>query len=429
MGVLNAHPTMLDQPYLGASEPGTHGPVRRSGAPVHRRSIYRTDVLSSAGPRLPRSGTPSMSVPASPTARYAELHCHTNFSFLDGASAADNLVDRAVELGLTALAVTDHQGLYGVVRFSTAAREAGIRPVIGLELELVDASAPDPDGIVVPGSSTDPARRATRLVRRPRRGAPQPPGRRRPGPAAGRADAATRSLATSSRGTCAAWARDDAVRTWSSWPATGPATEACAGSSAGRTWPGRRASRGTPRPCSPNTSRASWRCRDVATARSPGGSGSATGTGRGSWPRAMPGCSARARPPAGRRGSPPPASCSSSSTTSCPTTTGWWPRRPAWPRSSGCRSWSRTTSTTPFPEDRELQDVLAAIRHGRTVGTLADLRRPDGESYLKSAAELLALPPADPVTEADDPRTSRSGSSAGAKWPPLGIRVQCVRFA
>ena len=44
-----------------------------------------------------------MSVPASPTARYAELHCHTNFSFLDGASAADDLVDRAVELGLTAL--------------------------------------------------------------------------------------------------------------------------------------------------------------------------------------------------------------------------------------------------------------------------------------------------------------------------------------
>ena len=46
------------------------------------------------------------------------------------------------------------------------------------------------------------------------------------------------------------------------------------------------------------------------------------------------------------------------------------------------------------PEGRELQDVLGAIRHGRTLDTLADLRRPDGESYLKSEAELLGLPPA-----------------------------------
>ena len=59
---------------------------------------------------------------------YAELHCHTNFSFLDGASPPDDLVARAVELGLTGLAVTDHQGLYGVVRFATAAEAAGLRP-------------------------------------------------------------------------------------------------------------------------------------------------------------------------------------------------------------------------------------------------------------------------------------------------------------
>ena len=90
------------------------------------------------------SGRPSHPVP------YAELHCHTNFSFLDGASASDELVDRAVELGLSGLAVTDHQGLYGAVRFSTAAHEAGLHPVIGLELELLDAFGPDPDRIVVP---------------------------------------------------------------------------------------------------------------------------------------------------------------------------------------------------------------------------------------------------------------------------------------
>ena len=53
---------------------------------------------------------------------YAELHCHTNFSFLDGASHPEELADEAVRLGLAALAVTDHDGLYGVVRFALAAR-------------------------------------------------------------------------------------------------------------------------------------------------------------------------------------------------------------------------------------------------------------------------------------------------------------------
>jgi len=55
-----------------------------------------------------------------------------------------------VELGLSGLAATDHQGLYGAVRFSAAAREAGLHAIVGLEVELVDAAAPDPGGIVVP---------------------------------------------------------------------------------------------------------------------------------------------------------------------------------------------------------------------------------------------------------------------------------------
>ena len=67
---------------------------------------------------------------------YAELHCHTNFSFLDGASHPAELVVRAKELGLSHLAVTDHDGLYGIIRFSHAAREAGIKAVIGVEMTL-----------------------------------------------------------------------------------------------------------------------------------------------------------------------------------------------------------------------------------------------------------------------------------------------------
>ena len=46
---------------------------------------------------------------------YVELHCHSNFSFLDGASHPDDLVSRAKELGMPALALTDHDGLYGMI--------------------------------------------------------------------------------------------------------------------------------------------------------------------------------------------------------------------------------------------------------------------------------------------------------------------------
>ena len=56
---------------------------------------------------------------------YAELHAKTNFSFLEGASHPDELVQRAAELGYAALAVTDRNSLAGVVRAHQAAKEAG----------------------------------------------------------------------------------------------------------------------------------------------------------------------------------------------------------------------------------------------------------------------------------------------------------------
>src|ERR1043166_7900913 len=72
--------------------------------------------------------------------RYAELHCKTNFSFLEGASHADELVARAKELGYAALAVTDRESLAGVVRAHTAAKEAGLKLIIGAEVHPVDAA-------------------------------------------------------------------------------------------------------------------------------------------------------------------------------------------------------------------------------------------------------------------------------------------------
>jgi len=67
---------------------------------------------------------------------YAELHAHSAFSFLDGASSPETMVETAAELGLTALALTDHDGMYGVVRFAEAAAELGLPTVFGAELSL-----------------------------------------------------------------------------------------------------------------------------------------------------------------------------------------------------------------------------------------------------------------------------------------------------
>ena len=74
---------------------------------------------------------------------YAELHCHSCFSLLDGAALPETLVARAKELGLAALALTDHDELSGAVRFASAADEAGLRGLIGAELTV--AIEPDTD--------------------------------------------------------------------------------------------------------------------------------------------------------------------------------------------------------------------------------------------------------------------------------------------
>jgi error-prone DNA polymerase len=72
--------------------------------------------------------------------RYAELHCHSSFSFLDGASNPEELVIRAKELGLSALAITDHDDFGGIVRFAYSARELEFPAIIGCELTLEDDS-------------------------------------------------------------------------------------------------------------------------------------------------------------------------------------------------------------------------------------------------------------------------------------------------
>ncbi len=79
---------------------------------------------------------------------YVELHCHSGFSFLDGASHPEELVLRAVELGYPALALTDHNGLYGSMEFARAAKEAGLQPITGAEVTLRDCfpGVDEPEG-------------------------------------------------------------------------------------------------------------------------------------------------------------------------------------------------------------------------------------------------------------------------------------------
>jgi DNA polymerase III alpha subunit len=333
--------------------------------------------------------------------RYAELHCHTNFSFLDGASAPDEIVDRAVELGMSGLGVTDHGGLYGAVRFVGAAQAAGIHPVVGVEIELLDPAVGDPEQVVI-----EP-RRARRRVT----GADHAAGSlfsplvdeglpARPRPARARLPGHRDPVKEDLRGI--------------GERARGPHLVLLARSQAG------------------------WRslCRLVSRANLAGTKGvprfsqallaehtdglvALSGCRDGELMRRLRvGDRAGARAVAKRY-------ASLFGRGDSPATSGFFielshHRLPD-------DDWLVMESATlaeelglpvvvsndvhyALAEDRELADVLTAIRHGRSLDTLGDLRRPDGESYLKSGAELAALPPGTASFAIADPRAGRAWS-------------------
>ncbi|HZZ27452.1 MAG TPA: PHP domain-containing protein [Pirellulales bacterium] len=99
---------------------------------------------------------------------YAELHCKTNFSFLEGASHPDELVCRAAELGYRALAITDRNSLAGIVRAHGAAKQAQLKLLFGTELTLVDAST-----VVLLATDRKAYGRLSRLITIGRRNAPK----------------------------------------------------------------------------------------------------------------------------------------------------------------------------------------------------------------------------------------------------------------
>ena len=64
---------------------------------------------------------------------FVHLHCHSDYSMLDGMATIKGYVERCQELGMKAIALTDHGNMHGVIEFHDACRKAGIKPIIGCE--------------------------------------------------------------------------------------------------------------------------------------------------------------------------------------------------------------------------------------------------------------------------------------------------------
>jgi len=84
---------------------------------------------------------------------FVHLHVHTDYSLLDGACRIDRLMDRAADLGMKALALTDHGNLYGAIEFYNAAKAKSIKPLIGCEIYLVENSRLEKNGRAEDGKS------------------------------------------------------------------------------------------------------------------------------------------------------------------------------------------------------------------------------------------------------------------------------------
>ena len=134
----------FEKKLTDASRPGTSPPLGADGgdspAWSQKRRAYQAPPVDASAP------APEAVVP------YAELHAHSSFSFLDGASMPEKLMEEAARLGLTALALTDHDGLYGIARMAEAAAAiGGPATIFGAELSL-GLRAPqngvaDPEGL------------------------------------------------------------------------------------------------------------------------------------------------------------------------------------------------------------------------------------------------------------------------------------------
>ncbi len=116
-------PTLTTPPPRNLGSSSGDG-KRRALGPGARKENLRRRTYSRPPKRSPR--------------RYAELHAISAFSFLDGSSPPEDLVEQAAKLGLPAIALTDRGGVYGAPRLHKAAKEAGLRALVGAEVALID---------------------------------------------------------------------------------------------------------------------------------------------------------------------------------------------------------------------------------------------------------------------------------------------------
>src|SRR5512136_2518284 len=98
--------------------------------------------MASQAQNLPRS-TPAMPHTVTPAPAFVHLHVHTEYSLLDGACRAKDLVQTCKQLGMPAVAVTDHGNLFGAIEFYSAAVAAGVKPIIGCEVYMAPGDRRD----------------------------------------------------------------------------------------------------------------------------------------------------------------------------------------------------------------------------------------------------------------------------------------------
>src|SRR5207253_339731 len=141
---------LADRRWLVAAQPGRPdvlppGPGRGPGPdrlPRRRRgNLVDPAVLEGEASRS-RQASP-LHAPTGP-GPYVELHLHTNYSLLDGASHPEELIARAVRFGYSALAITDHDNLFGAMVFARKCKENGLRAITGVELTLAEAPQAGP---------------------------------------------------------------------------------------------------------------------------------------------------------------------------------------------------------------------------------------------------------------------------------------------
>ena len=328
---------------------------------------------------------------------YVELHCHSAYSFLDGASLPVELVAVAAEQGYPALALTDHDGLHGAMEFAQAAKPLGLRAITGAELTLDDGShltllCRGPRGLSQPlppdhararghARATRPSRCRRRIslddVERHAEGLVCLSGCARDGALAGRIERREHAAAAElGRRLLRAFGPERlpgrapapvrparparATACWPSWPSGW----------AWRAWP--------PATCTRTPARASrcrtrsWPCGSAARSTSRSRSGAATprtcSPRRRRWPSASPSIRRRCTSRAGwRSGSSSTSPATSATATPAPRTAR---RTAAWRRSAGSGSWSATRTARRSEARVAARGGAADHPQARAVGLL-----------------------------------------------------------